>query len=243
MQQPTRSYKILLPQNLADEVPPGIDATKILLEKLELPAYAPKQTSWTQAAKANLLPDKFVAVLFNDGVQRNVLFDKSVRDQLSVSVDPSLPENEQIKKDANDELILNEDVQWMADFDKAIEVGMAAKIDLSVEEATNGFEKIFVVGFRFKSDKDKSQQQLQQLLTDHFYSKNGFGLLKQGTPTNNTEDLPAGYSWVDNSDESYDRIFLHREDFTETGELDKKSDGQKLADYLGIDSSTLKKRP
>lgn len=235
--------KDYVPVNMGDMVPAGINATKVSLEKLELPAYAAKQTSWTQAAKATLLPDKFVAVLFNAGGSRTVPFEKPVKNTLPVSVDPSLPKNEQINKDANDDLILNKDVQWMTDFTEALEVGMAARIDLSAAEADSGFAQLFVVGIRFKSDKDQSSIQLGQLFTDHFYSKNGFSLLKQGTPTNNTEDLSAGYSWADNADESYGRIFLHLENFSQTGELNKKSDGQKLADYLGIDPDILKNVP
>ena len=93
-----------------------------------------------------------------------------MRDQLSVSFDPSLPESEQVKTDADDNLLLNEDVEWMADFEKAVDAGMAMKINLTAQEAANGFDKIFVAGIRFKSNKDQSKLQLEQLLTDHFYN-------------------------------------------------------------------------
>src|SRR5689334_16922755 len=76
------------PVNLNDVVPDGIDASKIRLEKLELPAYAARQSSWTQAAQAKLLPDKFVAILMGDGDPRTLPFEKPVRDQLAVSLDP-----------------------------------------------------------------------------------------------------------------------------------------------------------
>jgi hypothetical protein len=232
-----------VPVNLDDPVPHGMVPTKVALEKLDLPAYTAKQTSWTQAAKTLLLPDKFVAIVYHGSNKRTVLFPKSVKDQLSVSIDPSLTGDEQVKKDDKGNLVLNKDVKWMADFEEAVEVGMAVKIDLSAQEAANGFEKLFVIGIRFRSGTDESRVQLEQLLADHFYSKYGFGLLKQGTPTNNTEEIPAGYSWTDDPDQSYESIFLHRNDFSETPELDKKSDGQKLADYLGIDPAVLKNVP
>jgi len=231
------------PVNLADAVPDGTVAEKVSLERLDLPAYTPQQTSWTQAAKANLLPDKFVAIGYNGANKKTFLFPKPVKDQLAVSIDPSLTGDDQVKKDDKGNLELNEDVKWMADFEKAVEVGMAVKIDLSAQEAAGGFDKLFVAGIRFKSGTDESRIQLEQLLTDHFYSTYGFGLLRQGTPTNNTEDMPAGYSWTDDPDQSYENIFLHREDFSLTAELDKKSDGQKLAEYLGIDPAALKNIP
>ncbi|HMJ46128.1 MAG TPA: hypothetical protein VK498_02300 [Ferruginibacter sp.] len=238
----TRANEIVTqyaPVNVSDEIPAGIDSSNILLERIELPAYTANQTSWTQATKTMALPDKFVAVTYNGSVKKNILFTKPVKDHLSVSLDPGLKKEEQAKKE-NGDLVLNEDLQWMVDFEKAVEVGMATKINLTTQEAASGFDKLFVVGIRFTSDETGGKEQLEKLLTDHFYSNNGFGLIKQGTPTNNTEDFPAGYSWTDNADESYERIFKQSEDFTTADEPDKKSDGEKLADCLGIDDSILK---
>lgn len=231
------------PFNLNDEVPEGITDEKILLEKIELPEYTATESSWTKAAEAIALPDKFVAVLSNGSAKRTVAFTRAVKDHLPTSVDPSLTGEDQIKKDDDGNLIINEDLQWMTDFDKAVDAGMATKIDLSQQEATSGFEKIFVTGIKFSSNETDGKELLEKLLTDHFYSKNGFGLLRQGTPTNNTGDAAAGYTVSDDPDESFERIFKHREDFSSVEELDKKSDGEKLADNLGIDAALLKLVP
>ena len=227
------------PLNLSDTIPEGIVNEKIKLERIELPGYVPKQSSWTQAAKTNLLPDKFVAVTIKGSTKKNKVFINPVKDNLPVSPDPSLKKEDQIKRD-NGNLILNEDLQWIFDFEKAVEAGMAIKINLTLDEIATGFDKVFVVGIRFSSDKTNGSEQLEKLLTDHFYSTNGFSLLKQGTPTNNTEELPSGYSWIDDADESYRNLFKDSEAFVPADEPDQKSDGEKLADCLGISDKFLK---
>lgn len=230
-----------VPVNLTDVLPQDQDVSKIFVVPIEFPAYTPKKSSWTQAARSMALPDKFVVTVYQGGNKKNIPFPNPVKDHLAVSVDPSLNVNDQVKKDTDQNIILNEELSWMVDFDKAVAAGMAMRINLTPAEAVNGFDKLFVTGIRFTSDYIDGKEQLEKLLTDHYYSKNGFGLLKQGTPTNNTEDSPAGHSWSDNADESYDILFKKKEDFIPADAPDKKSDGEKLADGLGIDASLFKK--
>lgn len=232
-----------IPDNIADAVPSGTSNADVFIWNLKLPAYASKSSSWTQEPAVEALPDKFVVVLKKGITERTELFEYGVTENLAVGIDPSLSPDKQIQKDANGNLILNDEVQWMVDFDKAIQVGMAIKINLTAAEYTNGFDSLKVIGIRLSSNEQQGKKELEDLLSHHFYSKNGFGLLKQGTPTNNTEDNPSGYSWLDNPDESYGRIFKNREHFEEVAELDKKSDGEKLADALGIDTDLLKLVP
>ncbi len=229
-----------IPVNLADDVPADQDINKILISEIVLPAYTPKQGSWTQAAKTMALPDKFVVTTFDGLTKRTILFKKPVKDSLAVSVDPSLSGDDQVKKDADHELVLNEELSWMVDFEKAENAGMATRIDLTPREAELGFERLFVTGIRFTSSETDGKEQLEKLFTDHFYSKSGFELLKQGTPSNNTEDMPAGHSLSDNGDESFDALFKDKENFSSEDGPDKKSDGEKLADCLGIDPAILK---
>ena len=233
-----------IPVNLSDEVPDGINEEQVLLESLVLPPeddVITTQASWNQVPKAIALPDRFVAVLYKGENKKVVVFDKHVQENLAVGPDPSLSPDEQIKKDEHGDILINEDLKWMVEFDKAVTAGMGVKIDLNAQEAADGFDKLFVTGLRFSSNPTDNKSLLEKLLTDHFHSSNGFGLLKQGTPTNNTEDEPAGYTWIDDPDESFDRVFKSMEEFEEKDELAEKSDGQKLAESLGIDPGILKK--
>ena len=235
--------KDFIPENITDNVPAGMMKSKLFVHRLQLPDYTPKAFSWSEAPVATSLPDKFVCILTRGATKRTELFAHGVTDHLPVGPDPSLPEAEQVKKDDHGNLIVNEDLQWMVDFDKAVQAGMATIINLSAQEYSNGFDSLKVIGIRFTANETQGKTELEALLTNHFYSKNGFGLLKQGTPTNNTEDLPAGYSWIDDPDDSYERVFKHRENFDETENLELKSDGERFADALGIDPSILKLVP
>jgi hypothetical protein len=68
-----------------------------------------------------------------------------------------------------------------------------------------------------------------------FFSRKGFALLNQGTPTNNTDRAASGFDRQESSDQSFadNKASLS---LAETSWLDKR-DGQWLAEYLGVSSS------
>ena len=68
-----------------------------------------------------------------------------------------------------------------------------------------------------------AQELIENLFSDHFYSKTGMGLIRQGTPTNNTGEEASGYTWYDDADDSFDRIFKKSEGFVNTGVFNEKS--------------------
>jgi|GEM_PF-3135124 len=90
---------------------------------------------------------------------------------------------------------------WMQDFEAAIEVGMAVKIDIGNR---THFDRIIAVGMRNTDD----QEELSALIRDHQFSS-GFSFLKYGTPTNNTEVEKSGYSIREKYDatDSYEYVF------------------------------------
>lgn len=201
-------------------------------------------SSWLQAPKAKTLPDRFVVMCYNNNILVKQQVGNAVPDDLATGPDPSLPENEQLKATPEGDLFINEDLKWMVDFDKAIEKGMGMKINLSADEAARGFQKILVLGLRLSANEIESGKSLENLLSNHYYAKHGFGLLKQGTPTNNTEKESSGYTWLDDADDSYDIIFKNIESYDENEEdFFKKKDGQWLTEYLGVSKGAFKKVP
>ena len=236
-----------IPVNFRDPIAASLtkDDVAIQVSILQLPSdedIITKQTSWTQAPKATAMPDRFVAVCYTGENKRTVLFDKAVSDSLAVGPDPSLPENEQMKA-VDGDLEINTELKWMVDFEEAIKVGMGMRINLTADEVLNGFDKVFVIGLRLSSDQNETKVLLEDLILNHYHSKNGFELLKQGTPTNNTEDEASGYSWLEDADKGYDIVFKAAAEFTEEADFTKKTDGQRLAEYLGISSDTFQKIP
>jgi hypothetical protein len=200
------------------------------------------KTSWQQSPKARILPDRFVVMCFKSGQPPKKITTLPVPDSLPVGPDPSLPDTEQMKSE-NGELLLNEELKWMADFDKAIEVGMGVKIDLTAAEWRAGFDSMIVLGLKLSADENEGQQALEDLLLNHYYSTSGFGLLPQGIPTNNTDGEASGFSRFDDADKTYDVVFRQKELFQDEDDSFLKKDGQWLAEVLGVSNDTLKKIP
>jgi hypothetical protein len=235
-----------IPTNLLDTVSDDLTINTVKVVTLDVrlkDGISEVMNSWNEAPRATALPDKFVAIAYTGATKRTIIFNHPVKDFLAVGIDPLLEGDDQIKKDEiNKDIEFNEDLKWMIDFDKAVEVGMGVKINLSAQEATAGFDKLFVVGLRFSTNEKTSADTLEQLIDDHFYSKQGFGLIKQGTPTNNTEDNPSGYSSTDDPEESYDRLFKESEVFTEANDYWLQPDGQRLANSLGVKSDIFQNK-
>jgi hypothetical protein len=87
------------------------------------PAPVLKQTSWTEAPKAFALPDRFVAMLWNGGVEVKQVVGNPIPDGLATGPDPSLSQADQIKT-VDDDLVLNDDLLWISDFERAVSVGV-----------------------------------------------------------------------------------------------------------------------
>ncbi|RYG41556.1 MAG: hypothetical protein EOO01_24905, partial [Chitinophagaceae bacterium] len=127
----------------------------------------------------------------------------------------------------------------------AINKGMGMKVfqqDLSTGNLIDGFDKIIVLGLRLSSSAINSKKHLEQLLKNHHFSKRGFELLPQGTPTNNTE-VNSGFTRRENADASYEIVFNKKDAFTESNDPWQKKDGQWLAEYLGLDVGFFKQIP
>jgi len=204
------------------------------------PPPTTKTNAWTRAPKAFALPDRFVAILWNAEKQVKLLVGRPIPDGLAVGPDPSLPPDEQIKKDGDD-LALNDDLHWMVDFERAVSVGMGIKVDLTPAESSTGFDRLIVIGLRLSSDEAEGQQLLSTLITHRHASKQGVSLIPQGSPTNNTESDGSAYTWIDDADASFDIVFKGKEAYAETNDLFQRRDGQWLAEALGIDDAVLKR--
>ena len=219
------------------------DEVRVSCAVLKLPAAPPtKTTAWTQAPRAIALPDRFVAVLQNGGAEVKRAVGNPIPDRLAVGPDPSLPPNEQIKMDGDD-LVLNDDLRWLADFERAVEVGMGIKVDLSPAEAAAGFDRLLVLGVRISADEAQSRDLLSTLVAHHHASTHGFGLVPQGSPTNNTGSEGAAHTWADDPDASYDVVFKGKDAYAENDDPFERRDGQWLAEALGIDDALLKVVP
>jgi hypothetical protein len=189
------------------------------------PSPATHASSWSSPAIASALPDAWTVVTVSAAATTAASFIGSpITPDLAVGLTPpagAFPPGSPV--DAS--------MQWLTDFDLAMQAGMALKIPLTAEQRTQGFARIFVFGVR-ASDKDGAET-LTSLLNAHHYS-DGFSLLAQGAPTNNTPDVDSAYS---RKDVDFEVSFtVERQAALNTAAY---ADGNAFAKLIGIDPATM----
>ncbi|MFB9237862.1 hypothetical protein ACFFWC_20250 [Plantactinospora siamensis] len=179
--------------------PAGLDAAavdpsdSVLVAFLVLPAPpagAVAGQSWTQAARARLLPDRFTVLGYVGGQQVLSATGAPVPQTLTVSPDPAAADQLSVNEQTG-ALHVPDDLRWLTDFTRAVQVGMGLRIPLT-DQLRGGLDRLVVLGLRQQSTPAQSAADLADLITRQVRSPAGYRLLPQVTPTNNTEQAPAG---------------------------------------------------
>ena len=92
-----------------------------------------------------------------------------------------------------------------------------------------------VLGLRLSSDEAASKTILEAPDHPPARQQGGYGLVPQGTPTNNTERARRRHSWVNDPDASYDSVIKGKDAYAESDDPLQRRDGQWLAEAFGID--------
>jgi hypothetical protein len=197
----------------------------------------PKQFSWSQAPQVTEMPERFVVLGYRGGAVVLEAVGAPVATPLYVGPDPTADPADTIHPDGPD-LVVPDELKWLVDFERAVAAGMGIAVDLSVEDARAGFDRLLVVGLQLALGDGGGKTGLEQLLTHHHVGRSGLSLIPQGTPAHNTTGAGAGYTRLDDADQSFDDrknapLFSFVDDSTE------KRDGLWLAEALGIDPSVL----
>jgi hypothetical protein len=196
--------------------------------------------AWTQGARARLLPDKFQVLGFAHGQQVVSMTGATVPATLAVSPDPDPAAADQISvNEQTGVLHVPDDLRWLVDFDRAVQVGMGVRIPLT-DQIRGGLERLVVLGLREAATPTQSAAALTDLINRQLRGPDGFSLLPQGTPTNNSEAADAGQAAEHEADtvrESGQASVSAGTDWT------SRTDGQQLADLLGIDPGVLAGMP
>ncbi|HYI09821.1 MAG TPA: hypothetical protein VEK57_12225, partial [Thermoanaerobaculia bacterium] len=209
---------------------------------LSFPAVPDRRRhAWGRPAKVTTLPDRFVFIGINEGQEPHVVLGNPIPATLHVGPDPAAPKQQQLRPtDDRQDLVFPDEMKWLVEFDRAVDAGMGFRVNLQDANATGGFDRVLVCGVRVTDSAEEGQARLQTLIEHHRFSRAGFALIPQGSPTNNTDTGPAGYSRTADADESFDRrakgdLFEHEPSWL------KKSDGEWLAEYLGIDPEVVRR--
>ena len=233
------------PRNLSDEPPAGAtrEETAVAVAFLHFPTdedAALRQAGWSTVPQATTLPDRLVLLGYNNGEVTVERIGNPIPSPLAVAPDPSAEEADQIQPDGAD-LKVGPEMEWLTDFDRAVEQGMGFRIPLDPVAFRTGFDQLLVLGVRMKADAQAGKTALESLLTNHHNAKAGFSIVPQGRPTNNVESDDSGYSWREDPDISFDNYFGAPAP-DPTGWYDKR-DGRWLAEMLGIDPATIASIP
>jgi hypothetical protein len=192
-----------------------------------------RRTSWSSAPRIDLLPERFVLVAYPRAGEPLVEIGGLVRTPLIAGPDPNAPPGEQLKP-VDDTLQIPDTLAWMFDFERALQTGMAFRIDLTPDQARDGFERVIVLGLRLADSPKGGQTNLERLLEHHLHSRPGLEILPQGTPTNNTEKGGSGYSFRADPDATFDVFFRQAPQYALEPDPLLRRDGQRLAELLGL---------
>lgn len=209
---------------------------------LQFPEPGPtKSSGWTLAPRTKIMPDRFVVSTFvkqGDALVQALppAVGRHVPDTLILSPDPAQLEEDFEKDDDTGELFLGEDVAWLSDFEKAVDLGMGLKIPLTAPYDTEGFDRLVVLGLRLSTNAEDSAKMVEELLEGQRFT-NGVAFVPQGTPTNNSEEAASGFTSFDPSNEQSYLAQAHAanpDDWSAILEQNKKRDGQRFAEALGL---------
>ncbi len=188
----------LKPLNPPDDRPDTpIDPDKPLPRLVRFPSVQTKDESWTRAPQARVLPNRWIVLGYQDGRLVVNVQGALIRDPLAMGPDPSLPDNA-------DAVEIDAGMKWMVDFAEAEAAGMAIRARLSTDQALAGLDFLLVLGIKDAPGGTTDwTPQLAELFDAHHYT-GGLSFVAQGTPTNNTQDAPSGFSSQDpGHEESY----------------------------------------
>lgn len=224
-----------------ERVPASLKVEVVILRLRSLANIKTRRTSWSSAPRAELLPERLLLVASSKlGTRRSVL-GRMIRTPLVTGPDPNASAD-QLKpvKDTDEplrsrsKLQIPEDMAWMFDFEKALEVGMAFRIDLTATEASEGFARLVVLGVRLSDSPVEGAQNLTTLLEHQLHSRTGLEFIPQGTPTNNTEEGGSGFSFRDDSESTFDSLFKHSAPFPDASNQLTRCDGHWFSQALGV---------
>jgi hypothetical protein len=218
--------------------------TTVLVVFVDLPADMEddvQQLSWSQAPRIHLLPERLVLLGYRNETLVVDQLGAPIPSPLVAGPDPKAPAEDQLRLEDED-VVVSEAMKWVVDFDEAVRVGMGFRVPLSPLDVQLGFDRLLVAGVRLGGDAADGQQSVQTLFRHHQQSTTGFGLVPNGTPTNNTEGAGAGFSQTEDPDATFDLVFKG-DPLVHDPEARTRLDGLWLADTLGLEPATFDRTP
>jgi hypothetical protein len=198
------------------------------------PTVPLKDGTWSRAAQARLLPDRWIVLCYRGGTEVHRAVTSPVVTPLALTLAPNVEPDDpnEVVDVSGDGLLIDRDVLWTLDFAEAERVGMAVRIQLSSADVEGGFDRVYAIGVRGSLTPEDAAKSLEEAIDGHHYDR-GFAFVPQGTPTNNLTGKPSGYPPPDPKGE---RAFR-----TERGapQATAGTDAARLATAFGISASVF----
>lgn len=171
---------------------------------LSFPAVDRKPEAWTQQPRAELLPDRWIAIAeWTTGTgttKRTAVAGDPIREPLAVGPSPESVADADLAGEQTDS-VAPDRTEWLVEYRQAEYVGMALRIrlsELSGFDPDRGFDRLTVLGVKGSLDAGESARKLRDVLDSHHYT-DGLEFLEQGTSTNpnsatataTSEELPG----------------------------------------------------
>src|ERR1700754_2182243 len=163
----------MTPANLASQPVAATPAGSTPSPAPVYPTPPTRDSSWQKPALAAALPDAWTVLLVK-GTATWTFRSSVVVPNLAVGLTPgagAFPAASPV----------DTGLQWLVDFNQAVIKGMALKIPLTPDQHAAGFDQVFVYGLRSQGNAGE----FADLIDAHHYT-DGFALVPQGSPTNNT---------------------------------------------------------
>jgi hypothetical protein len=155
------------------------------------PDVALKTDVWTRATDTRVLPDRWIALGFRGGQEVARAVSGAVLEPLVLSLGPRPGDSAELDL-SGDGLHIDAALAWTMDFAEAEKVGMGFRLPLNADIAATGLDELLVLGVKGSLGPDDVRTRMTELIDGHHYER-GLCFVKQGTPTNNTAAVPAGY--------------------------------------------------
>jgi len=222
----------LRPENWDDTTPP-------LPAGLTFPDIGPERPDTVAGAvpRSRVMPERFVVRLVV-GAQSREALGNPIPDDLIVGPDPKQLESVLVRDATTGRLKPDARLAWLFDFDAAVTVGLAVRIPLEPAWPRTGIDRVIVLGLKLSAGPTESAALVEGLVEGHRHT-GGFDILPQGTPTNNTEKAPAGFSSAPRpTPDTYRRIV--KGEVAEIAPVpEDRTDAEQLATALGIDFAAV----
>lgn len=211
-------------------------------EALFFPDVQLRSATWTRPGEV-ILPDRWMVIAIRGSIRRHAL-GNPILEPLALTPDPKTLDNTSqsvLMTTSRGDYRIDDNMRWTVDFQRALQVGMAIELPLQGTDAVAGFDRVIVVGVKTSMDPLDTSRLLEKLIDAHHYTR-GIAIVRQGSPTSNTENQSTPYPPKENAGQlsfgierqraPLDRDISHHCLATDT-------DGYALAAMLGVPSGVM----